>query len=86
MEPDHLLLLNDGISPVKKERLCGDGSVCDYFAYFKSMLEQIADSGGDPLILIVLMHIQSVQIACSVNIAKAYDEAVFYGNKRIMLR
>ena len=52
-----------------------------YFAYLKSVFQFIADSGGNPLALIVLVDIKSVKVACFVNIAKPCYDAAFYGNK-----
>ena len=59
--------------------------MCGYFAYSKSVFQFIADSGGNPLALIVLVDIQPVEIACPVNIAKPCYDAAFYGDKRKML-
>ena len=83
--PDYLLFFNYVISSVKKERLCSDGSMRGYFAYLKSVFQFIADSGGNPLALIVLVDIKSVKVACFVNIAKPCYDAAFYGNKWEML-
>ena len=52
-----------------------------YFAYPKSVFQFIADSGGNPLALIVLVDIQPVKVACPVNIAKTCYNAAFYGDK-----
>ena len=70
---------------MKKERLCSDGSMCGYFVYLKSVFQFIADSGGNPLALIVLVDIQPVKVACPVNIAKPCYNAAFYGDKCKML-
>ena len=70
---------------MKKERLCSDGSKGGYFAYPKSVFQFIADSGGNPLALIVLVYIQPVKVACPVNIAKPCYNAAFYGDKCKML-
>ena len=55
--------------------------MCGYFAYPKSVFQFIADSGGNPLALIVLVDIQPVKVACPVNIAKTCYNAAFYGDK-----
>lgn len=70
---------------MKKERFSSDGSMCGYFACPKSVFQFIADSGGNPLALIVLVDIQPVKVACSANIAKSCYDVAFYGDKRKML-
>ena len=52
-----------------------------YFAYLKSVFQFIADSGGNPVALIILVDIKPVKVACFVNIAKPCYDAAFYGNK-----
>ena len=80
----YLLFPDDCIAPLFKEWPCGNGSVSNNRLRF-NRFQSIADSGGNPFSLIVLMNIQSVQIARFINIPKADDELIIQRNKSIVL-
>lgn len=83
--PFHTLFFNNLVTSFFKKRLCGNGSVCNYFTAY-ALLKFIADCRSNAPALIICVNIQAVEISRLIYIAEPYNYSVINGYNAVMFQ
>ena len=81
----HLLFLQNSVASFFKKGSGGAGSGNGEPFGGTSLLQPVAEKGGDSLVLMIFVYIQPVQIACGSDITEAQNLSSFYGKQGVML-